>query len=138
MGNNTLGISFDRVNLYKKALDGSWSKNKAILNNIANVNTPHYKKQIVDFQSVLKAELDKDSEMKMNRTNERHLSSGGVNSDFTPIRQEDFSARQDENNVNIDTEVAELTENAIMYDILSRDVNGVFKKWKMVIEEGGR
>lgn len=138
MGNNTLGISFDRVDLYKKALDGSWSKNKAILNNIANVNTPHYKKQIVDFQSVLKAELDRDSELKMSKTNDKHLSSGGVNTDFTPTRQENFSARQDENNVNIDTEVADLTENAIMYEILSRDVNGVFKKWKMVIEEGGR
>lgn len=138
MAENSLGISFNRVDFLKKALDGSWKKNEAILNNIANVNTPNYKRQDIDFQSVLKAEISRDSGIDMKTTNMKHIENQNSSIDFKNVREESFSARQDENNVNIDTEVAKLTENAIMYDILTNEMTGAFKKWKMIIEEGGR
>ncbi|CDQ19748.1 Flagellar basal body rod protein FlgB [Halobacillus karajensis] len=55
----------------ENALDYSTAKNKAISNNIANVDTPGYKAKDVVFKDVLHQER---SLLKARRTNERHLS----------------------------------------------------------------
>ena len=49
--------AFDYINLMDKAADASWMRESLITNNIANVDTPGYKRQDVDFASVLKKEL---------------------------------------------------------------------------------
>ena len=49
--------AFDYINVMDKAADAAWLRNDAIANNIANVDTPHYKRQDVDFESVLAREL---------------------------------------------------------------------------------
>ena len=48
---------FDYVNVLDKAADASWLRNDAIGNNLANVDTPGYKRQDVAFEDVLKREL---------------------------------------------------------------------------------
>ena len=40
-----------------KAADASWLRETAIMNNLANTDTPGYKRQEVDFESVLQREL---------------------------------------------------------------------------------
>ena len=45
---------FDYVNVLDKAADASWLRNDAISNNLANADTPNYKRQDVDFESQLK------------------------------------------------------------------------------------
>ena len=37
----------------EKALDAAWMRNEAISNNIANVNTPGFKKSYVRFEELL-------------------------------------------------------------------------------------
>ncbi len=37
----------------ERAIQGSYLRHKAILNNIANINTPNYKRLDVDFKSSL-------------------------------------------------------------------------------------
>ena len=49
--------AFDYINLMDKAADASWMRENVITNNIANVDTPGYKRQDVDFISVLEREL---------------------------------------------------------------------------------
>ena len=44
---------FDYINVLNKAADASALRHKAISNNIANVDTPGYKRQDVNFGSVL-------------------------------------------------------------------------------------
>ncbi len=48
---------FSYVNVLNKAADASWLREETIANNLANVNTPGYKRKDVDFQSVLRNEL---------------------------------------------------------------------------------
>ncbi len=50
---------FDYVRILDKAADASWQRNAAISNNLANVDTPGYKRQDVAFESVLKEALGK-------------------------------------------------------------------------------
>ena len=49
--------AFDYINIMDKAADASWKRESAISNNIANADTPGYKRQDVDFESALKREL---------------------------------------------------------------------------------
>ena len=44
---------FDYTNILDKAADASWMRENVITNNIANIDTPGYKRQDVDFESVL-------------------------------------------------------------------------------------
>ena len=48
---------FDYINVMDKAADASWLSNKALANNIANVDTPGYKRKDVDFEGALKTAL---------------------------------------------------------------------------------
>ena len=52
----TSGV-FDYVNVMGKAADGVWLRNEAISHNIANADTPHYKRQDVSFEAELKHAL---------------------------------------------------------------------------------
>ena len=49
--------AFSYINVLDKAADASWKRENLIANNIANVDTPGFKRQDIDFQSVLKKEL---------------------------------------------------------------------------------
>ena len=45
--------AFGYVNLLKSAADASWTREEVLTNNIANVDTPNYKRQDVEFSSYL-------------------------------------------------------------------------------------
>ena len=49
--------AFNYVNLLGKAADASWTRETLLANNIANVDTPNYKRKDIDFQSVLEQQL---------------------------------------------------------------------------------
>ena len=49
--------AFSYINVLDKAADASWTRENLIANNIANAQTPGYKRQDLDFQSVLKKEI---------------------------------------------------------------------------------
>ena len=62
--------AFNYVNVLDKAADASWSRENILTNNIANVNTPGYKRKDLNFENTLKTELGRckheslDSKMK--------------------------------------------------------------------------
>lgn len=129
--------AYKNIDFYKKALDGSWERNKSITQNISNENTPNYKRKMVTFEDQLKESLGKNK-VDLNKTHKNHIGIGPKN--FSPILTEDKSTsyRLDGNNVNIDTESADLAKNKIMYDGLINQVVGEFDKIKNVITEGSK
>lgn len=128
---------YTNIDFYKKALDGTWERNKAITNNIANENTPNYKRKVVSFEKQLKESV-KSSRLDLKTTNNKHIKIRQTN--FSPIVMEDKSTsnRIDGNNVNIDTENAELAKNTIMYNALIQQITNDFRKIKNVIQEGSK
>ena len=52
--------AFNYINVLDKALDASNLRETVLTNNIANVDTPGYKRREVDFASLLREELDKE------------------------------------------------------------------------------
>ena len=49
--------AYNYINVLTKAADASWTRNEIITNNLANVDTPGYKRKDVSFQNYLLQEL---------------------------------------------------------------------------------
>lgn len=130
-----LNLSFKNVDFLKKAMDGTWKRHEAISNNIANVNTPGYKKVEVDFESALKAQMG-STEIKLETTNEKHFNLYGDTVEISQTTDGTYSTRRDGNNVNIDVENANLSKNTIMYNALAKQVSSEFTKLKTIIKDG--
>lgn len=128
---------YNNIDFYNKAINGTWERNKAITHNMANVNTPNYKRKTVTFEDQLKKSLE-TSKVTLKKTHSNHISTGS--NGFSPrvLEESGFAHRIDGNNVNIDTEAAELAKNNIMYNALINQVIGEFEKIKTVITEGSK
>ena len=116
--------AFDYINVLDKAADASWTRNEVIANNIANVDTPGYKRQDIAFEDELKKALGnsryismdaKVSNLKTTRLNAR------VVNDYS-----NFSYRLDGNNVDIDTENVTLAANQLKYQGLTASITSEF------------
>lgn len=136
-----LGRIFNNTKVVEKSLDASWLRNEAISQNIANVDTPGYKRKTVSFEEHLSQAID-DSGFRGKRTNPRHIPIGGSDiSGIEPRVMEDnksLSYRLDGNNVDIDNEMAAMAKNTIQYNTLVQRMNGQFSKIKSAINEGRR
>jgi flagellar basal-body rod protein FlgB len=137
-----MGISsLANTSLYEKALDASAMRDEAINQNIANVDTPNYKRKQVMFEEFLKS-AQGDSQIVGNRTDSRHIPIGESDLDgVSPVMSEDSSSnsmRIDGNNVDVNLEMSALSKNSIKYAFIVNKLNGEFKKIKSVISEGRR
>lgn len=132
---------FNRTKILEKTLDASWLRNEAITQNIANVDTPGYKRKTVSFEEYLDDALD-PSRIKGRRTDQRHIPIGGSNVGNIDIKvtqdNKDLNMRLDGNNVDIDTEMAGMAKNTIEYSVLTQSISGAFKTLKSAINEGRR
>ena len=123
--------SFDYINLLTKAADASWKRETVISNNIANVNTPGYKRKDLNFQGVLTDELG--------RCKHESLDSKVSDVDLSRLDPQiyvdsaNYSYRMDGNNVDIDTENVELASEQIRYEGLTDCINSEFERMKAVI-----
>ena len=124
--------AFDYVNVLDKAADASWKRENILTNNIANVDTPYYKRKDLDFERKLKDELGRckheslDGKMKDLDLSELNPS---VYTDLS-----NYSYRLDKNNVDIDSEEAELASEQIRYQGIAAGINGQFSRMRAVIK----
>lgn len=131
---------YKNIDLMNRAMDASWKRNEVIANNIANVNTPGFKKSTVEFESILQNVLNKGSIRGM-QTHEKHIPIGRDRIDDVKHevrKHSEYSTRRDGNNVDIDVEMAERAKNELIYQTLSARVNSSFERLRTVITEGGR
>ncbi|QDR80484.1 flagellar basal body rod protein FlgB [Sporomusa termitida] len=128
-----------QVSVLEKALDAASLRHKVISNNIANVNTPKFKKSEVSFEDQLALAL-KPHNTSIARTHERHLPlrSGLKNVEPTVNTITTTTLRSDGNNVDIDSEMASLSKNSIYYDAVAQQLNKYFSGIKSAINEGRR
>ena len=124
--------AFDYINILDKAADASWQRETVITNNIANADTPGYKRQDIDFQSVLKKELGRSKYVSLDdKVKELELS--GLKADVH-TEYENYSYRLDEGNVDIDTEQVELATEQINYQALITSINSEFTRLQTVLK----
>ena len=122
--------AFAYVDLLKSSADYSWTRNEIISSNIANVDTPNYKRKDINFESILQAELSGDnlSEAVLELNQDLSVLEPNVFTDNASL-----SYRLDGNNVDIATEEAYLAENQIKYQALVDLMNQEFSRYKTVL-----
>jgi flagellar basal-body rod protein FlgB len=133
-----LDKSFGNMRFLEKSLNASWLRNETISNNISNVNTPGYKRERVEFESILKDSMHNIG-IEGKVTHEKHMPVGNVGIEhIEPSISKDVNSkyRRDGNNVNIDVEMANLAKNTIQYNMLTQRISGKFNKLKSVIKDG--
>ena len=125
---------YDYINILGKAADGAWARNEAISNNLANVDTPGYKRQDVSFetelQHALKASRYRSLDSKVAEAN-KHLNRLEPRV-YTDIPN--WSYRMDKNNVDVDTENVELASNQIKYNGITNSIDNEFRNLRAVIK----
>ena len=124
--------AFDYIDVLGKAADASWRRNEILANNIANVDTPNYKRQDINFEDALAQALKwthmSDLDSKVDKVNMRRLSVKPY------VDSTGYSYRVDGNNVDIDTENAELASNQIKYNGLTNSISAEFKNLQAVLK----
>lgn len=125
---------YNYINVLDKAADASSLRNRIIGDNIANVDTPGFKRQDVAFEQDLQRALknsryqsldDKVDSVRLDRLK------GRVYTDHA-----NFSYRSDGNNVDIDNENVELASNQLKYNGIIDSMTSQFKHLKAAMGSG--
>jgi flagellar basal-body rod protein FlgB len=106
----------------KKLLDVSLMRQEALTSNIANIETPGYKR--VDIQADFSAAFAEA------------LKSGGVRGVKMPEVTQDIAARsqrKDGNNVVLDEELMQMGKNVVEYEALTDFVSGSLRQLRVAI-----
>ncbi|MCR5486763.1 MAG: flagellar basal body rod protein FlgB [Lachnospiraceae bacterium] len=123
---------YDYIDVLGKAADASALRQKTIANNIANVDTPHYKRQDVSFaenlQRALKNSRFKSLDEKVDSLKLSRLK-GTVYTDTL-----NYSYRLDGNNVDIDTENVEMAANQLLYQGVTQSITAEFSNLQSVMK----
>ncbi|MCI8510062.1 MAG: flagellar basal body rod protein FlgB [Lachnospiraceae bacterium] len=122
---------YNYINVLNKAADAANTRNEIITNNLANVDTPNYKRKDVSFENYLEQAL-----LGGNPLEERVAEVNTHLSDFGGLIYTDSSTlsyRLDGNNVDADTEEAMLAENQIRYNTLVSLIGQEYARYKTVL-----
>lgn len=126
----------------QSALQASQMRQEVYANNIANANTPGYKRQTVKFDSLLQAQLAKDGYLSgANRglpmAANSPLDLGGLQGSavVNPVVQTDTasSVSANGNNVNLNAEMSGLAVNQINYGALVQELTDQFSMLRTAI-----
>ncbi len=130
---------FSKSSILEKSLNATWARNDVISQNLANVDTPEYKRKDIAFEEFLNNSIDRNR-LQGNLTDKRHIPINNRDIEkLEPTLVEDSSEtsmRIDGNNVDIDSEMANLAKNQIKYNALVQMLNSSYSKIKSVISEG--
>lgn len=116
---------FDQTAILHTAVNALAIRNEVYQNNIANAETPYFKKSEVYFEAELRKALD-DAK----RTGELDLS--GVSPRIYKYHP-NYSYRIDENNVDIELEMAALYQNQMKFEALEAGVVNYYKRINSVL-----
>ena len=120
--------------LMQRALDGAWARQEVLANNVANAETPGYKRFELDFRSYLAKAVEETP--RLARTDPRHLP-GKSQADLM-AKQDPSSISPDGNSVDIDKEMAEVSTNALYYQAVSSQLSSYLSLMRKAVTEGRR
>lgn len=117
-------MSNSAYNLIKNALDATELRQQMISSNIANVNTPDYKVNKVDFENRLEKAYDG---IGMTKTNVRHIGIGNPDEVRAVVtKRTNSTVKENGNNVDIDMEMTDEAATTIQYNALITQLNAKY------------
>jgi len=133
-------LLFDRTTkVLEKTLGALSLRQRVIADNIANVNTPDYKRREVTFEEELKTALSHEPRrIKGYLTHPKHIPIPQPEITLDKVSPEvwerdDIYFRNDKNGVDIDVELAELNKNVMKYTAVTRALGRKFAILDVVV-----
>ncbi|MFN3921164.1 MAG: flagellar basal body rod protein FlgB [Caldimicrobium sp.] len=128
--------SFQKVlDTIKVSLKLRSMRHQMLSSNIANVDTPGYRRKDISFERVMQMYLSQERKLKV--TDKRHFS-------FRERTLEDLTRTSESltlgtpNNVSLEEEMVNLTENQLLYESTLQALSKELERLKEIITEGGR
>jgi flagellar basal-body rod protein FlgB len=115
-------------NLLGTLMDYRSERNKVITSNIANLDTQDYKPSDYVFKENLKNAVD--ARVLLKRTDEKHFPNAK-----DEISKNDFKKVTSEDKVDLDSEMTNLAENHLMYNLTAELLAREFKNIRNVLTE---
>ena len=114
-------------------------RQKVISSNIANINTPNYKTKELVFEDELNNSISNSLQMKA--TNIKHISN--INSSFANFNPKltqvkNLEEQNDGNNVNIDSQMSEMSKNKILFDAIQSSIKRDSRLFRSIIESSAK
>ncbi|MGQ9512511.1 MAG: flagellar basal body rod protein FlgB [Thermodesulfitimonas sp.] len=121
-----------------KTLDAAALRQRVIADNIANADTPGFKKGTVEFEAALRQAVGGEP-LALKTTDPRHIGSSSLSSVTPQVKRVTTTTTQrtDGNNVDIEEEMVNLVTNNLTYQAAVRFISGKFSSLRYVIS-GGR
>ncbi len=127
--------ALQNINIQERALNVAALRQDVLANNIANVETPNYKRKDVVFEDILNEHIESYN-FEMARTDDKHFAIG-MSDGYIVTSPNSMEMRLDGNNVNPDFEMAELAKNQIKYNAMTNAVSSQLRRLNSAIK-GGR
>ena len=125
------------LSMLTKSVDNTAYRHKLLVNNVANVNTPSYKRRdVADFQKALR-EAEGKTSFRASTQNPRHIQFGSLSfEELRPrsIKLEQTSYRNDKSSLDVDLEMAEMSKNGLRYQAYTQKLNGYFRSYKELLQ----
>lgn len=123
------------LTVLEKGLDASSLRQKVLSDNVANVDTPNFKRSDVDFQQVLGEALGADGpNLPLKATAPQHIQGVGGTGQSGVVTDASTTLRNDGNNVDIDREMANVAENGLYYNSVTQAITSQLGLLRMVIQ----
>jgi len=135
--NNSFGKTLDVLH---RTMDVSLVRRRVIANNIANAETPHFKRSDVNFESELKRAIASEKQSVQPEalmTDPRHMPFNRPMDyrDVEPRRVLDYltTSKNNGNNVDVEVETMHLTQNQMRYELMSQALSSHFGQISLVL-----
>jgi len=127
-------VSFQRM---QGGMEAATKRQSVLANNVANVDTPNFKRSDVSFESFLQQQ-EKGLKPQLNAkvTDTRHFQFGniGVVPNAVITTDETSSMNNNDNNVDIDREMSLSAENQLRYNSYIQQINSQISMMRTVAE----
>lgn len=126
-------------NLMERSLDASTLRQKVVANNVANADTPFFKRSDVVFEELLQGQMNSSTpSIEGYRTDHRHFLIGkSTNLPNSELKTDESTAiNNNMNNVDMDYEMSLMAKNQLKYNAMIQQMNSEFKKMRTVL--GGK
>ena len=120
------------MELLQRSMDTSLYRRSVIADNLANADTPNFKRSVVNFESELKRALDSENRggMEAAMTDGKHISFNKTQDwkDVKPRKVLDYLTQTDNNGNNVDAEEEMMLamQNQLQYNLLTTSISNQF------------
>ena len=123
-------LSSNSFLMMEKSMGFLWTKQAAILDNIANAETPGYKAKVVTFEESFRAKLERaQGAAAPKKAVRKVLDTSGYR-----VTEHIESARMDDNGVNVTEQSAEMIRNAYQLQYVMSAINSDLSALRIAIQ----